>query len=215
MEEQPETSGCCGEIIIDNTSSFVLKAQWIEFRLAHSFQKTFESVCGFIPVLPGAFSAYRWKVLTEMDNLVIDEYLAPFKWPENMGWVKSNIFLLAEDRVKMEKIVKLTSYASEKRCSGHILTFVKASQAYTEGQKSLLGLVSQRRRWNNGAWFSMINSLFRTCNTYDICRTKHTPVRKMILLFQILYYFLLVFFQWFSVGIYYLGFSMALRVVVI
>lgn len=213
MEEEPETSGCCGEIVIDDTSTFVLKAQWIEFKLAHSLQKTFESVCGFIPVLPGAFSAYRWKVLSDQNNRVIDEYLAPFKSPEKMNWVKSNIFLLAEDRVKMEKMVKLTSYSSEKRCSGHMLTFVKSSKADTEGKKTLLGLVNQRRRWNNGAWFSMINSLFFTCNTYDIWRTKHTPVRKMMLLFQIMYYFLLVFFQWFSVGVYYLGFSMALRVI--
>lgn len=212
LENMPETSGCCGEIVIEDTSSALLRAQWFEQSLSYSLQRTFESACGFIPVLPGSFCAYRWKTLTDLNNKVIDEYLTPFKSPLGLGWVESNMFLLAEDRVRMEKIVKLTSYSSVSCCSGHVLTFVSSSRAYIDGHRSMFKLLDQRRRWINGVWFSMIYSLFRTCNFWDLCRTKHNPVRKLILMFQILYYYLMVAFQWVSVGAYYLGFSMALRV---
>ena len=44
MSIDSDISGCCGEIIINNTDTFILKAQWFEYRLAHSLQKTFESI---------------------------------------------------------------------------------------------------------------------------------------------------------------------------
>ena len=214
MANDTDISGCCGEIIIDNTDNIILKAQWLEFRLAHSLQKTFESVCGFIPVLPGAFSAYRWNALKENDLIIIDEYLKPFKSPESLDWVDSNIYWLAEDRVMMEKIARLGTYSSlSSSCSGHLLKFISSSKAFTEGQQSVFNLIKQRRRWNNGAWFSLIKSLFKTNNCKEICQTKHTPYRKIVLLLQLWYYFLMISFQWFSIGVYYSAFSMALRVI--
>ena len=82
MDKDDSISGCCGEIIIDDPKNLILKAQWLEFKFAHSLQKTFESECGFIPVLPGAFSAYRLRVLSENNDEIINEYLKPFKTPE-------------------------------------------------------------------------------------------------------------------------------------
>ena len=213
MTDHTEISGCCGEIIIDNTENAILQAQWLEFRLSHSLLKTFESICGYIPVLPGAFSAYRWNVLKDNDCLIIDEYLKPFKYPELMNWVDSNIYWLAEDRVKMEKIIKLgTNALSTDSHAGHILKFISSSRVYTEGQKTIFGLIKQRRRWNNGAWFSLIKSLFKSNNIRDICNTKHNPFRKIILLLQIWYYVILVALQWCSIGIYYSTFAMTLEV---
>jgi cellulose synthase/poly-beta-1,6-N-acetylglucosamine synthase-like glycosyltransferase len=211
MELDECVSGCCGEIIIEDTSNLILKAQWLEFRLAHSLQKSFESFCGFIPVLPGAFSAYRWRALSANKNQVINEYLKPFKNP-SLNWIDTNIYFLAEDRVKMEIIVKLPTSSSMRKNTGHILKFIKEAKAKTEGKEDIFELMKQRRRWNNGAWFCMIKSLFRKCNTIEICRTKHTLIRKFILILQIWYYFLVVTFQWFSIGAYYLAFSMALNV---
>ena len=126
----------------------------------------------------------------------------------------SNIYWLAEDRVMMEKIARLGTYSSlSSSCSGHLLKFISSSKAYTEGQKTIFGLIKQRRRWNNGAWFSLIKSLFRSNNIKDICNTKHSPFRKIVLLFQIWYYALLISFQWFYIGLYYSAFSTALRVI--
>lgn len=52
----------------------IQKAQEFEYCFAHIFDKGFESFFGFIAVLPGAWSAYRWDALSE-DNLLEREYL--------------------------------------------------------------------------------------------------------------------------------------------
>jgi chitin synthase len=226
MVEDEQISGCCGELEIDlnfndlNESFWdnlekksILKAQWLEYKFSHCLQKTFESSCGFIPVLPGAFCAYRWSALKAKNYFVIKEYLKPFDQPHLIGWTQSNIYHLAEDRVILDKISKLDT-ETEPSCwsSGHFLTFIKDSKATTDGPESILQLINQRRRWNNGAWFSLNQTLWKTCNSKNICLTQHSPIRKLALILQVSYYILLVSFQWCSVGAFYLAFAMALRV---
>lgn len=43
-----------------------------EYHFAHIIDKAFESIFGFIHVLPGAFSAYRWKAISDH---TINQYL--------------------------------------------------------------------------------------------------------------------------------------------
>ena len=38
----------------------IQRAQIFDYMLSHIYSKSFESITGFINVLPGAFSAYRW-----------------------------------------------------------------------------------------------------------------------------------------------------------
>lgn len=197
-------------------ASMILKAQWLEYKFAHSLQKTFDSSCGFIPVLPGAFCAYRWSALAGKDYYVLKEYLKPFSDPDSLGWMESNIYFLAEDRVILDKISKLDTDTVSDSCwsSGHFLEFIRDSKAKTDGPNSILRLINQRRRWNNGAWFSLNQTLFFSFNTKRICCTKHSPIRKLVLILQLVYYNLVVIFQWCSVGAYYLAYSMALRVTI-
>lgn len=50
------------------------RAQKFEYGMAHILDKSFETVFGFIHVLPGAWSAYRWKALNE-NSLLESKYL--------------------------------------------------------------------------------------------------------------------------------------------
>lgn len=46
--------------------------------MAHIIDKPFEAFSGFIHVLPGAFSAYRWDALKEDEDIegILESYLA-------------------------------------------------------------------------------------------------------------------------------------------
>jgi len=78
FEENPDTGGCCGEIIVKDAPWYdpLVGAQWFEYKIGHIIYKTFESLMGFIPVLPGAFSAYRWETLTADNHSVLKAYPA-------------------------------------------------------------------------------------------------------------------------------------------
>lgn len=43
--------------------SILLRAQYVEYKLSHYVDKAAESLFGFVSVLPGAFSAFRWKAI--------------------------------------------------------------------------------------------------------------------------------------------------------
>jgi chitin synthase len=63
---------------IENCFS-IKKAQLFEYTFAHILDKNFESFFGFIHVLPGAWSAYRWEALSESrynkNNILESSYL--------------------------------------------------------------------------------------------------------------------------------------------
>ena len=65
MVTQKDLAGCCGEIcpMDPNIWKLVVPAQVVEYKFSHIFDKALESVLGYITVLPGAFSAYRWEAL--------------------------------------------------------------------------------------------------------------------------------------------------------
>ena len=70
METDSSLAGCCGEIkpMKPNYWKIVVPAQVIEYKFAHMLDKALESAIGFITVLPGAFSAYRWEALSKGTN---------------------------------------------------------------------------------------------------------------------------------------------------
>ena len=110
--------------------------------------KALESVIGFITVLPGAFSAYRWSALSEGTNEgdpssvqgspLWEDYFLSICYPEKMDAFHSNIYL-AEDRV-------LCLALFTKKNKAYTLRYVKSSVAETDVPSSIAELMSQRRR---------------------------------------------------------------------
>ncbi|OMJ76463.1 hypothetical protein SteCoe_24170 [Stentor coeruleus] len=200
MATQKDLAGCCGEIrpMDPNIWKLVVPAQVVEYKFSHVFDKALESVLGYITVLPGAFSAYRWEAL-QGDPLWKD-YFKSICHPELMNAFNSNIYL-AEDRVLCLSLIS-------KKKSSYLIRYVKNSIAETDVPENISTLMSQRRRWVNGSWFSLIDSIRKCAKIYQ---SDHNFCRKIIFSLQMFYYVLTVLFTWVMVGSFYLAFKIVVN----
>jgi chitin synthase len=129
----------------------------VEYKLAHILDKSLESSFGYITVLPGAFSAYKWEAL---QGEPLDEYFEMFRKPDEMSCFKANVYL-AEDRILCLALVA-------KKRKAYTLRYVQKSVAETDVPDGFGVLLKQRRRWINGSWFALIHTI---SNFYKLERT--------------------------------------------
>ena len=116
--------------------------------------KPLESSFGYVSVLPGAFSAYRFRAILGRpleqyfhgDHSLADR-LGP-KGIYGMNIFTKNMFL-AEDRILCFELV---AKANER----WTLTYVKPSKAETDVPESAAELIGQRRRWLNGSFAASV-----------------------------------------------------------
>lgn len=196
MDRDPNLAGCCGEIVPMDPPMFnwVVPAQVVEYKYAHIFDKALESVCGYISVLPGAFSAYRWDQLlgNEQDGSPLwNDYFRSMTHPHEMNAYYSNIYL-AEDRVLTLALVSMKNRAN-------ILRYVRDSIAETDVPDTFHVLMLQRRRWINGSWFALIEFLREFSRIYA---SDHSCVRKLVMTLQIIWYFSTMIMTWIMVGVF-------------
>lgn len=203
--EDKMVAGVCGEIVPkikeEHLTDMLYQTQVVEYKFAHIFDKALESLIGYITVLPGAFSAYRYESLM-IDNIngpLWSYYFKSLRQPLNSCYM-SNIYL-AEDRVLCMALVT---------CPGknNILKYISSAKAYTDPPTIFTDLVLQRRRWINGSWFALIDIIWHIGN---IWRSGHNCFRKLLFTFMVLYYAVNVFYSFFIIGGFYLTLSICLR----
>jgi cellulose synthase/poly-beta-1,6-N-acetylglucosamine synthase-like glycosyltransferase len=133
--------------IVDFVS--ITRAQRYEYYIAHFMDKNFESTFGFLNVLPGAWSAYRYQALVHLRNsemtLMERIYLRLMLDPnKKLSTVEEKNMYLAEDR-----LLCLGIYTT---VDNHFtLQYVPDAKAYTDPADSLCELLKQRRRWINSS----------------------------------------------------------------
>lgn len=124
--------------------------------MAHIIDKAFESLTGFIHVLPGAFSAYRWEALSQYEVegqsekvSILDDYLKTItiKDYQAKSLEEANMYL-AEDRILCLKIY--CRYGKSYK-----LSFIPSAKSVVDPVTHLIGLLGQRRRWINGSWYAL------------------------------------------------------------
>ncbi|KAF9220531.1 glycosyltransferase family 2 protein [Gyrodon lividus] len=196
--------GACGEIVAlkGKYGQYLLNplvaAQNFEYKMSNILDKPLESVFGYITVLPGAFSAYRYIAL--QNDATGEGPLHKYFLGEKMHGAGADIFTanmyLAEDRILCWELVS-------KRGGSWLLHYVKSAYAVTDVPDQVPELISQRRRWLNGSFFAAIHS---TVHFHYIYRSSHTFIRKFWIHIEMFYQLYNLIFSWFSLGNYYIAF---------
>ena len=193
FEEFPKLGGCCGELKVfqPRCTAFVNSAQQFEYKMSHIMDKAMESVFGYVSVLPGAFSAYRYKAIlgTPMDKYFYGER------NEVTSAFLSNMYL-AEDRILGFEVL------AKADCDWQ-LAYLHNAVADTDVPDTIMGLVKQRRRWLNGAFFTLLYTIIHYPRM--LISTSHSVLRKFLLLTQLLYMLTNLAINWFTVANMYLS----------
>jgi cellulose synthase/poly-beta-1,6-N-acetylglucosamine synthase-like glycosyltransferase len=188
MEYNKNIGGCCGEITPVISCNALHWAQSCEYKISHVLDKAFESVFGFISVLPGAFSAYRYEAI---EGRPLQKYFSSFqKKLAELGAFRANMYL-AEDRILCFELIC-------QKDRTWTLHYVKNALATTDAPPTLLELLKQRRRWLNGSFFAMIYVLMHIAQFWT--DGGHSFTRKFWISCEFLFYALSTFLNWFMVG---------------
>ncbi|KAG0321254.1 Chitin synthase, class 1 [Dissophora globulifera] len=198
-------AGACGEIKpvkgagAKNLLNPLVATQNFEYKMNNILDKPLESVIGYISVLPGAFSAYRYKALltspeTPNEGPLISYFKGEKPAPDS-GIFDANMYL-AEDRILCFELVAKRNYA-------WTLRYVKAAWAETDVPDTVPELISQRRRWLNGTFFVALFSVFHFGKIY---KSDHAYWRKFLFHLQFVYNILSIIFSWFAIANIYLTF---------
>ncbi|CEG46799.1 chitin synthase 1 [Plasmopara halstedii] len=182
FERNHQIGGACGQVAVDkpfeNLTNWVISAQNFEYKISNILDKSLESCFGFISVLPGAFSAYRYEAIR---GAPLNAYFQTLNIELGvLGPFLGNMYL-AEDRILSFEVVA----RKDRNWTTH---YVKDAVARTDVPQDLIGLISQRKRWLNGAFFATLFSIWNWDRIY--LESNHSSMRKLAFLVFYLYYLL-------------------------
>ncbi|KAJ5801137.1 chitin synthase I [Penicillium psychrosexuale] len=203
FDVEPMCGGACGEIKVmlshgKKLLNPLVAGQNFEYKLSNILDKPLESSFGFITVLPGAFSAYRFVALQNDKNGQgpLERYFLGEKMHgANAGIFTANMYL-AEDRILCFEIV------SKRKCRW-LLQYVKSSTGETDVPDQMAEFILQRRRWLNGSFFAAVYAI---THFYQIFRSDHSFIRKFMLMIEFVYQTIAMIFAWFGIGNFFLVF---------
>ncbi|KAJ3381455.1 Chitin synthase, class 2 [Lobulomyces angularis] len=199
FDRDPKVGGACGEIYAELGTGCskllnpLVAAQNFEYKISNILDKPLESVFGYISVLPGAFSAYRFKAL---QGRPLECYFKGESMHDGADIFAANMYL-AEDRI-------LCFELCTKKDEAWILKYVKSAKAETDVPDGVPEFISQRRRWLNGSFFAGVHSL---THWYYILRSNHSTLRKISLCILFFYNFIQTIFSWVALSSFYLVFT--------
>lgn len=211
FHNEPHLGGACGEIhaMIQHGTKLLnplVAAQNFEYKISNILDKPLESMFGYVSVLPGAFSAYRYRAVCGRpleqyfhgDHTMADRLGR--KGIHNMNIFRKNMFL-AEDRILCFELVA-------KAGDRWTLSYVKPSKAETDVPEHTAELISQRRRWLNGSFAASVYSLV---HFYRFYRSRHGVLRQLGFHVQALYNACQLILSWFALANMWLTFAIIIQ----
>jgi len=204
FDRDSSVAGAAGEIRAAKGKAWLqllnplVASQNFEYKMSNILDKPLESTFGYITVLPGALSAYRYHAL-QNDSTGHGPLSQYFKG-ETLHGQDADVFTanmyLAEDRILCWELVA-------KRNEHWVLKYVSQATGETDVPDAIPEFISQRRRWLNGAFFAAVYSLL---HFKQIWSTDHSIGRKILLHFEFIYQFVQLIFTFFALGNFYLTF---------
>ncbi|KAL9080917.1 MAG: hypothetical protein Q9157_000417 [Trypethelium eluteriae] len=209
-----DLGGACGEIHAmlgpygKNLINPIVAAQNFEYKISNILDKPLESSFGYVSVLPGAFSAYRFRAIM---GRPLDQYfhgdhtlskILGKKGIEGMNIFKKNMFL-AEDRILCFELVA-------KAGSKWHLSYVKSSKGETDVPEGAAEFIGQRRRWLNGSFAASLYALMHFGRMY---KSGHNLIRMFFFHLQLIYNISQQILTWFALASYWLTTSIIMTLV--
>lgn len=194
-----DLGGCCGETkaMLSHGCGYVFRpliaAQNFEYKISYILDKPMESAFGYVTVLPGAFSAYRFRAIIgrPLEEYFRGDHTLPKRAPapSTIGGFVRNMFL-AEDRIlSFEVIVKAGSRWHTR--------YVTAAKANTDIPEGMIEFIDQRRRWLNGAFAVTVYTI---ANVWRIHKSGHNLKRMVLFYFQMIFTVVSLVLSWFSLA---------------
>ncbi|KAK4219580.1 chitin synthase 3 [Rhypophila decipiens] len=202
---EPMCAGACGEIkaLLGTGGRHLINplvaTQNFEYKMSNILDKPLESAFGFISVLPGAFSAYRYVALQNDKNGQgpLEKYFAGEKLHGGDAGIFTANMYLAEDRILCFELVT-------KRNCHWILQYVKSATGETDVPDTVTELILQRRRWLNGSFFAAIYAIV---HFHQFFRSDHSFFRKIAFFIEFIFQTVNMIFAWFAIGNFFLVFK--------
>ncbi|CAG8811139.1 35182_t:CDS:2 [Gigaspora margarita] len=193
FDHDPHVGGACGEIKVDlgckcrNLLNPLVTSQNFEYKMSNILDKPSKSVFGYILVLPGAFSAYRYKAL--MNGPLEAYFKGVVSGAPKIYIVEANTYL-AEDRILSFKLVT-------KKYEKWILKYIKSAKAETDVPNNVPEFISQSHQWLNGSFFIAFYSIAKFTHIWNSGQLLY---HKILLQIQFFYNSLQLIFNWFSLS---------------
>ncbi|KAG8533882.1 uncharacterized protein KY384_001623 [Bacidia gigantensis] len=173
----------------------IVAAQNFEYKIGSMLDKPLESVFGYLTVLPGAFSAYRFRAIMGRpleryfrgDPVLADQLGG--KGLNSMNIFTKNLYT-AEDRILCFELVT-------KAGANWHLGYVNAAKAATDTPENMADFIAQRRRWLNGTFASTIYSLLHFPRWY---KSTHSITRMGLFHVQLVYNLVNLIQAWFGLA---------------
>ncbi|KAI8367233.1 chitin synthase 1 [Choanephora cucurbitarum] len=206
FDTNENVGGACGEVCVMKGTACMdllnplVAGQNFEYKMSNILDKPLESVMGYISVLPGAFSAYRYLAVQNDVHGVgpLQKYFLGEKHDTESG--STDIFTanmyLAEDRILCFELVA-------KKHQKWVMKYVKSAFGETDCPDQLPEFISQRRRWLNGSFFAAVYSQWHFSRIWS---TNHSAGRKIALSIEFLFNFINLLFSWLGLANFYLAF---------
>ncbi|KAF9204887.1 Chitin synthase, class 2 [Haplosporangium sp. Z 27] len=209
FNRNPHTAGACGEIRVAKGLLWwkvlnpIIAAQIFEYKVSSVLEKPFESIFGYISVMPGALVAYRYEALLPDQTSGKGPLTAYFE---------PDYLVFSDDHREVGEVLQYSYFAEDqilpflittKINSQYTMQYVRSAWAETELPAGIGTFLGMKRKWQNRRFFGLI---YAVTHIAAIWRSGHNFLRKLWLTLEIIYLGCDTAFWFLALGNYYLVF---------